>query len=108
MKEALVIVCLLLGVGLILTAALGLLRLPDLLCRAHAVAKASSLGIFLLLLGLWLHLGTEVSGFKVVLAIAFQVLTIPLASHLAGMLAHEQALPRWRERPMDDDRPGHT
>jgi hypothetical protein len=42
MRDLVVAACLLLGLGLMLTAAIGLLRLPDLLCRSHAVAKASA------------------------------------------------------------------
>ncbi len=106
MKDLLVSVCLLLGLALMITAAIGLLRLPDLLCRSHAVAKASSLGIFLLLIALWLDLGAEVSGLKIALAIFFQLLTIPVSSHLVGMLAQEKRIPRWRDRPMADHRPG--
>ena len=95
---------LLTGAGLCLTAAIGIVRLPDLLCRSHAVAKASTLGIFLLILAFWLQLGEDVSGLKVMLAVFFQILTIPVSSHLAGMLALQNNLPRWRARPIDDPR----
>lgn len=84
------------GTAFILIAALGLLRFPDVLCRSHAVAKASTLGIFLVLLGLWLTLGVEAAGLKILLAIFFQVATIPVASHLVALLAREKNLPRWR------------
>ena len=99
MKELLVSGCLLLGLALMLTAAIGVLRLPDLLCRSHAVAKASALGVFLILIGMWIHLGAQVSGLKIALAIFFQLVTIPVSSHLVGMLAHEKRIPRWRDRP---------
>ena len=96
MKEILTALCLITGIFLRVTAAIGLVRLPDLYCRSHAVAKASSLGIFLLLIALWLHLSPEVSGLKLVLAIVFQILTIPISSHLVGLLAQQKNLPRWR------------
>lgn len=89
---------LLTGAGFMLLAALGLLRLPDVLCRAHAVAKASTMGIFSMLLGLWVALGVEAAGLKVPLAIAFQITTIPAASHLISLLAREKNLPTWRPR----------
>ena len=92
------------GALLILIAAIGILRLPDVLCRAHAVAKALTLGIFLMLLGLWLHLGERQSTLKILLAIFFQLVTIPISSHLIGLLAFQKNIPRWRERPMDDHR----
>ena len=90
MKEIVIALCLGTGLFLMVTAAIGLLRLPDLFCRSHAVAKASSLGIFLLLIALWLDLSPQVSGLKLALAIFFQILTIPLSSHLMGKLARSQ------------------
>ena len=96
MKEVVIALCLVTGLFLMISSAIGVVRLPDLYCRSHAVAKASSLGIFLLLIALWLDLSTEVSGLKLVLAIIFQVLTIPISSHLVGLLAHHKKLPLWR------------
>jgi multicomponent Na+:H+ antiporter subunit G len=96
MKDLVITLCLITGLFLMITSAIGLLRLPDLYCRSHAVAKASSLGIFLLLIALWLDLAPEVSGLKLALAIFFQVLTIPVSSHLVGMLARQKNIAHWR------------
>lgn len=96
------------GALLILTAAIGVVRLPDVLCRSHAVAKALTLGIFLMLLGLWLHLGEKQSALKILLAIFFQLVTIPVASHLVGLLALQKNLPRWKTRPIDDSGSGNA
>lgn len=92
------------GALFILTAAIGVIRLPDVLCRSHAVGKALTLGMFLMLLGLWVHLGDSNTALKITLAIFFQVVTIPLASHLVGLLALQKNLPRWKERPVADHR----
>jgi len=92
------------GSLLILIAAIGVSRLPDVLCRSHAVAKAMTLGIFLMLMGLWVHQAEEQPALKILLAIFFQLVTIPVASHLIGLLAFQQDIPRWRQRPMDDHR----
>ncbi len=96
MTDLLAALLLLTGAGFVLLAAIGLVRLPDVLCRSHAVAKASTLGIFSMLLGLWVALGVEAAGLKVPLAIAFQITTIPVASHLISLLAREKNLSRWR------------
>jgi multicomponent Na+:H+ antiporter subunit G len=104
MNELVTISLLLFGAFFILTAAIGILRLPDVLCRLHAVAKALTLGVFLLLLALWLHLGEKQTAFKILVAIFFQVVTIPVSSHLISLLAFKKDLPRWRHRPMDDHR----
>jgi len=90
MTALLTIVCLLLGAALMLTAAIGVVRLPDVLCRSHAVAKALTLGIFLLLMALWLQLEDPRQGLKIILAIFFQVLTIPVSSHLIGLVSRRE------------------
>ena len=92
------------GALLMLTGAIGLVRMPDILCRSHAVAKALTLGIFLMLIGLWLVLAEEGKGLKIALAIFFQILTIPVTGHLVSRLAMRKNIPRWRHRPMDDHR----
>jgi multicomponent Na+:H+ antiporter subunit G len=104
MNELITGILILSGASLIVVAAIGINRLPDVLCRSHAVAKALTLGIFLLLLGLWVYLGEKQTAMKILLAIFFQIITIPIASHLVGLLAFQKNMPRWRERPMDDHR----
>lgn len=99
-------VCLLGGAFFVLASAIGIVRLPDVLCRSHALAKAMTLGISLMLAGLWLQLDPDESGngLKIALAVFFQLLTIPVSSHLLSLLAWEQNLPRWRHRPVADHR----
>lgn len=101
MKEVLAALLLMSGVFLMVVAAIGVLRLPDVLCRGHAVAKAMTLGILLILLAVWVGLGTAAVGFKVVLAMVFQFATVPVGSHLVARLAREKNIPRWRERALD-------
>jgi multicomponent Na+:H+ antiporter subunit G len=104
MRDVLISGLILAGAGLVLTGAIGLVRLPDVLCRSHAVAKALTLGIFLLLFALWAEIGETAVAFKILLAIFFQAMTIPVAGHLISRLAFRQNVPRWRHRPMDDPR----
>lgn len=92
---------LVLGSGIILLAAIGILRLPDALCRGHALGKGMTLGLILVLIGLWFHLGLEVAGIKILLAVAFQFLTIPIASHLLIRLAYRRS--RNQSRPQEQD-----
>ncbi len=94
-------VLLVLGTIWILLACIGLLRLPDLLCRSHAMGKAMTFGITLILLAVALQLGVETAGLKIFLAVLFQFLTIPVAGHLLSLLAYRKNVPRWRHRPMD-------
>jgi multicomponent Na+:H+ antiporter subunit G len=85
----------------IFVACVGLVRLPDLLCRSHAMGKAMTMGILLVLLAVGLQLGLERAGLKIVLAGIFQFLTIPVASHLLCLLAYRKDVPRWKKRPLD-------
>lgn len=105
LTEIFTVLMLLSGVGFILIAAIGAVRLPDVLCRSHAVAKASTLGIFAMLLGLWLHLGAEGVGLKILLAMFFQVMTIPVAAHLISLLAWQSGMGRRGQSPPPPDRP---
>ena len=82
------------GAVFILLSAVGLIRLPDVFCRSHSLGKGMTLGITLILIGLWINLGIEEGGIKVPLAIVFQFATIPVASHLLAQLAFKKNLPR--------------
>lgn len=84
----------LLGAAVVLVAMIGLLRFPDVFCRSHALGKGFTLGLTLLLLGFWLDPATQVSGLKIVAAIIFQFITLPVASHLLARLSYEKNLPR--------------
>lgn len=77
------------GSLVVLSSAVGMLRFPDVFCRSHAVGKGLTLGIFLLLMGLWMHLDHEESGIKILIIVIFQFITIPVASHILGLLAYQ-------------------
>lgn len=84
----------LLGALVVLVAMVGLVRFPDVFCRSHALGKGFTLGLTLLLFGFWLDPATQVSGLKIVAAIIFQFITLPVASHLLARLSYEKNLPR--------------
>lgn len=85
---SLIAACLLLAGALFsLIAALGLLRLPDLLSRMHAASKAGTAGSGLILLAVALDSGDAATWLKCVAAIVFFVLTAPLSAHLLAKAA---------------------
>jgi len=90
MREILCAVLLLTGSLLMLFASIGILRFRDAISRAHALAKATTFGMCLMLVGLWLALADEISGLKLLLVIAFILLTVPLASHLICLFFYQQ------------------
>jgi len=76
------------GASLCLAAAVGLLRLPDVLSRMHAATKPQSLGLLLVLAGAALQLRDSVDVWMLFLAGAFQLVTAPVAAHLVGRVAY--------------------
>jgi multicomponent Na+:H+ antiporter subunit G len=85
--ELLIAILLLTGALLTLVAALGLFRLPDLYTRMHSASKAGAAGSGLLLLAVALQAGEAVVWIKCLMAIAFFLLTAPVAAHLLAKAA---------------------
>ena len=82
MSEFVTALFLVMGSIFIFIGALGILRFPDALMRVHALSKAMLLGISLVLLALVPSFETYAEVIKVLLAIAFLILTIPIAGHI--------------------------
>ncbi|MCA2962088.1 MAG: monovalent cation/H(+) antiporter subunit G [Silvanigrellales bacterium] len=101
MKDVFISVLIVTGSGLFLLAALGLVRLPDALCRAHAVAKGTCLGVLLVLIATALALQGKGVTLLILATALFQLLTIPIAAHLFGRLAYRKNIPLWKEKPLD-------
>jgi multicomponent Na+:H+ antiporter subunit G len=77
-------VCFLLGALLAMIAAIGVLRLPDLLSRMHAATKPQVLGLVLVLIGLGLRLREPSTMGILVLIGLSQLFTTPVANHMVG------------------------
>lgn len=76
------------GSLLALTAAIGLLRFPDVATRMHAGTKPQTLGLLLVLLGTALQLGSSIDLGLLVLAGLFQLITAPLVGQRLGRVAY--------------------
>jgi multicomponent Na+:H+ antiporter subunit G len=70
------------GSLLVFLAAVGVVRFDDVLARMHALAKASTLGVLLLLFGAAISLDHPNDVTSLVLAALLQVLVSPPASNL--------------------------
>jgi multicomponent Na+:H+ antiporter subunit G len=75
---------LLLGGFFALIAAIGVLRLPDVLTRMHASTKAGILGSSLILIGGAFYLQETEITVRVVAIILFLMLTTPIGAHMIG------------------------
>ena len=89
-REIIVSLLLLLGCTFMLFASVAIIRFANAICRAHALSKATTLGISLLLLALAIAIHDDVFRLKLVLVFAFSLLTIPVASHLVALLIYRQ------------------
>lgn len=82
--DVLAATCLLLGALLALMAAIGVLRMPDLLSRMHAATKPQVLGTVLVMTGVALTLrDLSVMG-VLVLIVLLQMATSVVSSHMVG------------------------
>lgn len=93
MIECIAAMIVFLGSVFCLLAAIGLVRMPDLLIRMHASTKAGTLGISLILLGTALSLMAFYAWLKVVIAIVFLFITGPIAAHMLARAAYFIRLP---------------
>jgi multicomponent Na+:H+ antiporter subunit G len=91
-----------LGVALMMLAAVGILRLPDVFSRTHAATKSASLGLGCILAGTALILPDRISELKLVLAILFQFFTAPVAAHMIGRAAYRSGTPLWEGTLFDE------
>lgn len=87
MIEILIAIFLFLGGFFTLIAAVGVLRLPDVLTRMHASTKAGTLGSSLILIGGAIVYGDTAVTVRVVAIILFLMLTAPIGAHMIGRAA---------------------
>ncbi|GAA1917827.1 monovalent cation/H(+) antiporter subunit G [Nocardioides hwasunensis] len=76
--------CILLGALLALIAAIGVVRMPDLLSRMHAATKPQVLGTVLVMAGVGLRLRDLSVVGVLVLIVLLQMATSIVASHMVG------------------------
>lgn len=90
------------GVALMALAAVGAVRLPDVLLRMNAATKAGSLGIALILAGTALLLPGLGSAVKLTLAVVLQFVTAPVAAQVIGRAAYRSGAPLWSGTERDE------
>ncbi|MDJ0873113.1 MAG: monovalent cation/H(+) antiporter subunit G [Gammaproteobacteria bacterium] len=73
--------CLIGGGMFVLVGGVGVVRMPDVFTRLHAVGVADTMGAGLILLALILQSGFHVGAFKLFLLLIFLMLTGPTSTH---------------------------
>ncbi len=88
-----------LGLFFLVVAAVGMVRLPDVFARSHAVALTDALGAFFLLAGLSIYDGFSTNTLRILVVLALLYLVNPVISH-----ATVRAALRTGEKPVGEDR----
>jgi len=90
----------LVGLFFALVAALGVVRLPDVYTRSHAVGLTDSVGAFFILLGLALYQGFSTNMVKIVVVLVLLYLLNPVITHATVRAALRSGLKPWiKEKP---------
>jgi multicomponent Na+:H+ antiporter subunit G len=80
------------GVIALLIGSLGLIKLPDVYCRIHAVGMIDTAGASLIILGMIIHQGFSLVSFKLALIGVFLFFTSPIATHAVAQVAHKMGV----------------
>jgi multicomponent Na+:H+ antiporter subunit G len=90
------------AVGLLLVAAIGLLRMPDVFLRMSATSKAASLGAGCALLAVAVATEDASITLRGLAGVVFLWVTTPVASHMIGRAAYLAGVPLWRGTRCDE------
>ena len=87
--------CVVLGLFFLAVAAIGMLRLPDVYTRSHALGVTDTLGASLVLIGLALHQGFTLTGGRVLIILLLLAFLNPVTSHATVRAALRVGLKPW-------------
>jgi multicomponent Na+:H+ antiporter subunit G len=91
-----------LGATLVLLAAVGLLRMPDIYTRMQAATKASTLGLGCLLAAAAIALADSSVFIRAISIAAFVMLTSPVSNHVIARAAYLTKVPLWNRTVADE------
>ena len=80
------------GAFFLLVASIGIVRLPDVYTRMHAMGKGDTLGIMLSLFGLSIYEGFTLNAAKLLIVLVFVALTNPVATHALARAAYRYGI----------------
>ncbi len=83
-------------------AAVGMLRLPDMITRMHASTKAGTLGAGLIMAAVAVHFMEIGITLRAAAAILFLLLTAPVAAHVIGRAAYRCGIKLWERTWIDE------
>ncbi|WP_119393600.1 monovalent cation/H(+) antiporter subunit G [Salinibius halmophilus] len=101
MIEALVSIILVLASALMLVAAVGIIRLPDLVTRLHATTKSGVLAITLIMIAVAVFFSESGVTTRVMAIIVFTFITAPVAAHAIGRAGYFSGVGLWEKTKKD-------
>jgi multicomponent Na+:H+ antiporter subunit G len=90
------------GATLVLLAAIGIVRMPDLFTRMQAATKASTLGLGCLLAAAAIALADSSAVVRAFSVGAFVMLTSPVSNHVIARAAYLTRVPLWKGTVLDE------
>ena len=103
MRDALAIALAAVGVFFSLTAAVGLVRMPDLYTRIQCSSKSATMGLLPLLLALVVAKGLITPyGGRALFVAALVLIFNPAAAHALARAAYKVGVPMWRGAVVDE------
>ena len=85
------------GLFFLIVAAIGVIRLPDVFSRAHAISLTDSLGAFLTLIGIALHEGLSTNILKILVVLSLLYIINPVITHATIRAALRSGLKPWNK-----------
>ena len=95
--EILSIIFIVAGLFFLIVAAIGVIRLPDVFSRSHAVSLTDSLGAFLMLVGIALHEGPGTNMLKILVVLVLLYIINPVITHATVRAALRSGLKPWKK-----------
>ena len=96
--EILAIIFIVAGLFFLIIAAIGMIRLPDVFSRSHAISLTDSLGAFLMLIGIALHEGLGTNMLKILVVLSLLYIINPVITHATVRAALRSGLKPWKKK----------
>jgi multicomponent Na+:H+ antiporter subunit G len=86
------------GLFFLIVAAIGVIRLPDVFSRSHAISLTDSLGAFLMLIGIALHEGLGTNMLKILVVLSLLYIINPVITHATVRAALRSGIKPWKKK----------
>ena len=85
------------GLFFLIVAAVGVIRLPDVFSRSHAVSLTDSLGALLMLVGIALYEELGINTFKILVVLVLIYILNPVIAHATIRAALRAGVKPWKK-----------